>query len=192
MSDTNSLQKYEEPAQGAHLAMFSVDKIEDGHDADQINAVVKFVKAQIKEVKADLKTILDPLKVATSAAKTLAAKSLDPLGDAEKHGKKLLSDWDDHCDDVRRRAQAELVEASRSGAEGTELVELAQKAQTPAKPKGMSYTTMYKTEVIDASAIPREYLMVDEVALRRYAKDTKGEGVVPGVRFYTKKSARSR
>lgn len=52
------------------------------------------------------------------------------------------------------------------------------------KVKGVSMKMRWKAEIIDASLIPREYLVPNEKALNDVAQATKGALSIPGVRFY--------
>jgi len=51
---------------------------------------------------------------------------------------------------------------------------------------GISYKTDWDFEVTDALLIPREYLIVDEVKIRRVVKATKGALIIPGTRVFSK------
>lgn len=48
-------------------------------------------------------------------------------------------------------------------------------------------TTRWKHTVIDESLVPREFLMVDDAKLRKYATAKKESAKVPGVQFYPEK-----
>lgn len=61
-----------------------------------------------------------------------------------------------------------------------------------------SFVKLYKFEVIDEAAVPRQYLMVDERRIRSYVEFQKSQGVaaediaIPGVRVFAEMSVRSR
>lgn len=59
----------------------------------------------------------------------------------------------------------------------------------PAVPKidGVSYRDEWRHEVVDAAAVPREYLMVNEQAIARVVAATQGAVTIPGVRTFVLK-----
>lgn len=54
------------------------------------------------------------------------------------------------------------------------------------KVEGISYREDIDFEIEDESLIPREFLMVNEKAIRAFVKATKGSQKIPGVRIFTK------
>ncbi len=52
------------------------------------------------------------------------------------------------------------------------------------KVAGTSTREEWRWEVVDADAVPREYLVVDEVKLGRVVRALKGDAKIPGVRIY--------
>lgn len=57
----------------------------------------------------------------------------------------------------------------------------------PAVPQfsGTSYRISWRCEIINATAVPREFCCPDEGKLRKYADAMKASAAVPGVRFYS-------
>lgn len=61
-----------------------------------------------------------------------------------------------------------------------------------------SFVKLYKFEIIDESAVPRQYLSVDEKRIRAFLDFQKSQGVaaedivIPGVRVFAEMSVRSR
>lgn len=53
---------------------------------------------------------------------------------------------------------------------------------------GVATRELWKFEVIDPYAVPREYLMVDESKIRKVVGALKGSTVIAGVRVYSEKS----
>jgi hypothetical protein len=52
-------------------------------------------------------------------------------------------------------------------------------------PKDLPKRTLYKWRVVNAAMVPRDYLVIDETRLTRYAAAMKGAARVPGIQFYT-------
>jgi ribosomal protein S17E len=57
---------------------------------------------------------------------------------------------------------------------------------------GLSLTENWKFEIVDAKAIPREYLSPDEVKIGRIVRALKSEAKIPGVRIWSEKSLSAR
>ena len=52
------------------------------------------------------------------------------------------------------------------------------------RPEGISMSKIWKYEIVDAAKIPREFLMIDEKKLQKYAANMKDTAKVEGVRFF--------
>lgn len=59
-------------------------------------------------------------------------------------------------------------------------------------PEGVSYSVIWKAEVVDISQVPREYMIPNLQALDGVARATKGSIEIPGVRFISQKILSSR
>jgi hypothetical protein len=94
---------------------------------------------------------------------------------------------------LRERHEKERLEeqarAEREESERKKAFEAEQRRLEALKPKGLR--TDWDFEVQDASQVPREYLMVDEKALR-FAVVGRGLRQIPGVRIFEKRSVVSR
>lgn len=62
---------------------------------------------------------------------------------------------------------------------------------TQIKIAGQSKIETWKHRVVDASLVPREYMIVNDSALANVARATKGAIQIPGVEFYHEQSIRS-
>ena len=94
----------------------------------------------------------------------------------------------------RKRREAEELAKLAQEAEATGDEATAQEAVVEAvmaeanvtvmpKVAGTSMREVWKAEVTDINAVPREYMMVNQAALDSVAKATKGTLNIPGVRF---------
>ena len=52
------------------------------------------------------------------------------------------------------------------------------------RPEGISMSKIWTYEIVDAAKIPREFLMIDEKKLQKYAANMKDTAKVEGVRFF--------
>lgn len=89
-----------------------------------------------------------------------------------------------------RLAEAECLEAEGRKEEAQQVVDapvvpppvvLAPRAP---QAKGVATVTTWKHKVLDASLVPRQWLVIDAGALAAYAKKMKDVAQVPGVAFY--------
>jgi len=94
------------------------------------------------------------------------------------------------------RRQAEEEAASRKAAAEAEIAAMkaapVEVAPTPpprevAAAEGMTARTDWNFEIVDASKLPREYTMPDEVRIRKVVKALKGDANIPGVRVFAQK-----
>lgn len=192
MSNIVKLEEKIEDAVESRVALYSIDKIATANEAERTALTLQWVKSTMKEVKADLKTITDPLNTALKAARAVAKKSLDPLSEGEKYGKRLLAEWDTEQREAAEEAKKALVETAKEGATGAELVKAAKAAQMAPKPASISYREKYTWECTDESIVPDEFKMLDSTRLGQYARAMKGVGKVPGIKFMIEKVVVSR
>jgi hypothetical protein len=91
----------------------------------------------------------------------------------------------------RLAAEAELLEQQGMNSLAEAVYEEAISAPAPvvvlpsAVPKDLPKRTLYKWRVVNAAMVPRDYLVLDETRLTRYAAAMKGAARVPGIQFYT-------
>ncbi|MBE3122225.1 MAG: hypothetical protein IMZ53_16085 [Thermoplasmata archaeon] len=103
---------------------------------------------------------------------------------------------DESTSEARQEAVQEAEAAERKAAaarEGAALIERERAAMAVRKQTGESVRITWKARVIDANAVPRQYLMVNEKMLDAVAKTNKdqiaaGQFSIPGVGFYKDES----
>ena len=188
---------------------------------ESANDVMKVVKTKYKELDTKRKEITKPLDQAKNAVMDLFRQPLELLKQAEATIKKLMIDYADEQDRLRREEQRKLEAKARAeedrkrkeleerakkwaakGKEGKaeELLEQAEEVEVVApvvapkveKVAGLSYQTNWKFKITDVDKIPREYMAPDEVKLGRMATAMKGIVKVAGVEFYSVKIAKTR
>lgn len=156
---------------------------------------------ELKEIKARRKAIEDkrveitkPMDQAKKAAMDFFRLPIDLLDDAEDAIKRAMLTWKSEQDRKEREArEAQAAEARRIQAEAKAKnpdqpppVVVMPPVPTVAAPKmaGISTRKIWKFDVTDPAAVPREYLVIDDAKLGAMARATKGTVAVPGVRFY--------
>jgi hypothetical protein len=175
------------------------------------------IKTFLKDIEARRKAATEPYRERINAINNLVKGFCEVWEQAEKGiGSKLLA-WDEEqrrkqleeqrrinaalakkADEEKAALEAKALAALQRGKEAAavKLVEKmeAVKAQEvvfqPVKPtsEGVSYRETWKAEVNNVDLVPRGFLMVDEQKLNKFARETKGSVVVPGVRFYPEKT----
>jgi hypothetical protein len=186
-------------------------------DAASNETAIAFLKS-IKAAQKKVSDFFEPLKSAAHKAWKQTTESeaqlLDPLKLAEKSIKDKSMTWQRQQEEARqaeqRRLQAIADEAARRERERLEkeaaklktpelkAARLAQAeavttpvvevAKTVGSTSGTSIKKLWKARVVNADAVPREWLMVNETALAVFAKSTKGSVKVAGVEFYAEDS----
>ena len=189
---------------------------------ESANDVMKVVKTKYKELDTKRKEITKPLDQAKNAVMDLFRQPLELLKQAEATIKKLMIDYADEQDRLRREEQRKLEAKARAeedrkrkeleerakkwaakGKEGKaeELLEQAEEVEVVApvvavkieKVKGVSYSYTYSVDTADINQVPREHMLINYPSLNRLAQLTKGMAKVNGVTFkVTKKMSSSR
>ena len=131
-----------------------------------------------------------------------------PLLDAEKAGKRKMSDWDAEQARIQNlaiaklRAEAEAKEAKareKEAAKAEKTGDAVRAEEIRAAPSAIPILTVeaekvagvtYKEawgayEIVDPNLIPREYLTVDAAKIKKYGQAMKQDAKVAGIRFYS-------
>lgn len=129
-------------------------------------------EAEIERLEAAKRAQKEAEKIAETAEDPVAAYlAMQQAGEAEK---------------AAEAARSEAEAAIRESVMAPRAVVVS--AAPKAKAAGTSYRTTWKARVVDASLIPREYLIPDEKMLAAMAKAAKGPSKIPGVEFYSEKT----
>jgi phage-related minor tail protein len=136
----------------------------------------------------------------------------EPLTKAERIVKGKVSAYTTEQERIRRAKEARLAEQARKEAEEAQLAEAARleaagdhesaeaviEAPTPAVPvvvpktvskvQGMSTRKVWKYRIVEPNAIPRNWMVPDERAIRAHARSMKERASIPGVEFYSEDS----
>ena len=186
---------------------------------EQYAAAAEYVRAAM-DMSDEIKAHYKPLKQKAKAAHTevVAAEKgqLAPVAEAQARVKRLMGDWNQKQAELReqnRRAQeaallaeererasneAEDLERAGLEIEAQEVLERAYDdgakpvVQTQAAPKtaGVASTKTYDFEVTDESKIPRIYYMLDDKAVKKAIRQSKGTIKIPGIKVIENTSLR--
>lgn len=199
--DVRTLQDIHEKINGVVLA--------DEESAAQLTSLVKILKDHAKLLDAERDTLVRPLNDHVKTINGRWKQRIDIIGAIEAAGKRALGAWQ-----AMQRRKAEAEEAQRRKAEqerllavaaeqknedvGDAIMELADVQTAPATAPGPGVVrgvaggsagsmTRKIFEVTDFYAIPREYLMINEVMINQ-AINRKDNRVtdIPGIKIMDK------
>ena len=171
-------------------------------------------KSLEKKIKADFKDSKEAAKAAHDKVCAQEKSHLQPLIEAQKIVDTRSMSWyrsyQDKLEEERgtreeaARKQSEeirlnqAIQAEKAGDKQRSEALLAQpitvsvpKQEAP-KIDGVSIVKLWDAEIIDANAIPREYLTPDILKIRQVARAMKDQTNIPGVRVFSVDSMRKR
>lgn len=172
---------------------------------------LKKVKAAAKRLDEIRKSMTKPLDAAKRAIMDFFREPETKLQRAESGIKRAMIAYSEEQERIRREEQRKAEEAARKEREKLEAQaakaaaagkieraeQLEQRAATVVAPviqreapkvTGLATREVWKFEIIDASALPREYLTVDEKKIGAVVRALKGDTNIPGVRVWAEKS----
>ena len=98
-------------------------------------------------------------------------------------------------DEERRLAEAERLEADGRKEEAEAVIEapampvpMPVLPDTTPKTEGVSVRKVWKYQIADPMALPRQWLIADEKAIGEHARSMKERASIPGVRFWSEES----
>lgn len=151
--------------------------------------------ARLKEIKNLLRSIEEkereleaPLKLALQYIKNDVFKPyIERLKKLETKIKNEISIYDDKKKKEEEERRKNLEEAfKKTNPEISEDISIITNNTTP-KVAGVRISYRYDFEIVDENLIPREFLKVDDVKLRRVINALKEETKIPGIKVVKKK-----
>lgn len=141
------------------------------------------VKARVKSLTAQRETVLGPLREVERAVREWFRAPLETYQTIEAALKARVAGYQET---LRQEKHAAIVAAGQAPtpAAMAQLTSLA----TPPTPSAISFRKVWKVEIVDPNQVPREYLLIDTVALRKVCQATEGRAQIPGVRFVQEQS----
>lgn len=145
--------------------------------------LVKPLNDHVKMINAEFKGVVTPIEDAIKSIKLgiSAYRQSEDMKAAEEQ-KALLEQEAKLA--ARQGDVAGIQEIAKAHAE----VEAAAPSIVRTQTGKASFRTDPKFEIVDATQIPREFLMPDEAKIRAYARETKGNGTIQGVRIWNEKT----
>jgi hypothetical protein len=198
----------------AHAMMIQLDAFPKIMDADDYRQALDLFKEGQAMLKAIDDRCADDIDFAHKEHKRLLAERdaiKKPVEEATKRIKRMAGDWKAEeerkarLEALRLEAEArkaaeerklqEAIAAEAAGDRGgadaimEETITLPPAYVPPPVPKveGVVFREIWQFEIVDAAALPRDYLVPDEVRIGQVVRAMKGLANIPGVRAFSKK-----
>jgi hypothetical protein len=149
---------------------------------------VREIKAEAKKLDAQMRSATDPMRAAIEEVRGWFKPAIDLCGKIENAWKRKIVEAEAAVADARRALEIEAYDAQEAGDKETAIATIIQASNTTVDLVGASKREIWKFEVVDPALVPREFLIVDEVAIGRAVRSSKGSIVIPGVRNFKETS----
>lgn len=162
---------------------------------EAVEASVKTAHAAWKAAVAHRDSVATPIEEAEKIIKTrIADYTFEQQRKAEAERKRLQAEADARAEIERRKAMA-AAEKLKTPELKEERIMQAETIVAPvvtveAPKTSLSMVVTYGFEIVDAAAVPAEYMMPDEKKIGAVIRATKGSLVIPGVRIIKRESVR--
>lgn len=168
-------------------------EIVTAEDVEFAAEVLADAKGHWQRLEKMKKGATKPMNEALKQVRGWFKPAQDFYADCEVTLKAKLATYHESQETARRAALAEAGAAAQGGT-ASEVVTALKKLGDAEEPDvgGLSYRESWGFEVTDPRFIPREFLMVNEEALRLHAVKHKENADVPGVRFFKKTTVASK
>jgi hypothetical protein len=154
-----------------------------------------------KSLLAEKKKFTEPLELAKKVIGQRVAIHVTALQEKRREAERVRLAAEDEARRLAEKAvdKAEKLEAGGNGGKAAKVIEethdkveaiMAAAPEIPeeADTSGLVIREDWKFSIVDASLIPREYLVPDEKKIGRIVRALKGDANIPGVRVYSEKS----
>jgi hypothetical protein len=166
------------------------------------------IKGIMKQVDDSFDPIISKAHASHKEAVAQKAKIYDPLKSVYVYVKGVMSAWDVEQERIRKAEETRLREVARKAEEERLLTEAiaaesaGEKEEAAAimeepvyvppivlqkavpKVQGMSFRTIWKFRIKDVNAIPRQYMVPNEVAIGGVVRSLKASANIPGIEVY--------
>jgi hypothetical protein len=174
---------------GEHLqGLAALEKEIEAYFRDDKSRAYQLWQSQCKKEKSALTLVQAAGQRLRGERQTWKAEQDRLLREAEQQAARQAQQQEQ----ARLLAEAALLEAQHQPELAAAIVEEAISAPAPvvvlpsAVPKDLPQRTLYQWRLVNLALVPREFLMLDETKLTRYAAAMKQAARVPGIDFYTK------
>lgn len=169
--------------------------IETQEDLELASEALAKVKGEYKRLEERKKAVTGPLTTAINEVRSWFKPAQDYYSKAEVVLKKRIADYHTRLAEQNAQAMA-LAAAAAEQNDTTAVLTAIATIETAEKIKGLSIREAWDFEVVDVYQVPREYMFVNETAVKEHIKETtdkSGEPLpIPGIRFVKKQIVASR
>lgn len=170
------------------LALVKSVSLQTNEDMEQAAAIVGELKTKRKEVDTQLKRFTKPLKGVIKDIEAFFRPAIKALDECEAMLKGKIAAFTEQQASKRDELIDAAGQALRSGeAAPAALLAEADFYMVPKLP-GVSIRELWDGEVVDASQIPREFMIPDIKALRALTRARKCDPQIPGWRAFRRSS----
>lgn len=171
------------------LAAIEAIQCDTAEQAEQIAVYLRHCKTFQDTLEKRRKAITGPLNEAKRAVDSLFKPAVEPYKKAEQILKRKLLDYQRETARRNVEAMTAMAQAHQAGDHGAVMAIAADSTMAPPPElEGVSTAERWAFEVVDAGALPREFLEVNTTAIRlAMSTSTQENGAppdIPGVRFY--------
>lgn len=176
-------------------------KILEAQIAETFDPQITRAHALHKSLLAEKRKFTDPLAVAERIIKPKIIAYLDEEDrkrrEAESARLKAEAAATEIADEALKKAEALKEGGDMRGADAVintaydqaqEILDKAPDVPVAARAEGLSLSVVWKFAIINANALPREYLKPDEVKIGRIVRALKSQAQIPGVRIWSEKT----
>jgi len=204
MSDTTDLAL--QTTQKAVLSRLASLQITNDADFVTVAEWLAWNRDVQKQVKAHHDPICEAKHKEHKSATAARAALLDPLIKGDGLASRMMSVYRAEQERKRREEQAKLDAEAKKRAEDAVLAEaeetgdeslLDQPLDVPVvraapivQPEGFTFVVMWKFRIVDATKIPRQWLMLDEKKVQKQIEATKMQTAIEGIQVYEEKIPR--
>lgn len=170
--------------------------------AKEIDDERKSITRKLDDVKASIINLFRPAVDYLTQAESTLKYALTKYLDAEekkrreeeaikrKAAEEAAANLREEADILASKGEADTARALNQQAA---MLPAMVQADTPATSlTGISSSEVWNIEIIDATIIPREYLEIDYIKIRKVVRALKAETNIPGVRVYSERQISAR
>lgn len=155
--------------------------ITNDNELEEANSILRKIHTLKKAAKAHFDGLKKPFNEAMANLRAKEKEFVGPMEDGEKAIKKLISDYNIKVEEKLKEQQKQLEEMNKQLSENG--IAIITNTVGTARPKTDTYMrTRYDFDIVDVNLIPREYLVVDTVAIGKVVRAMKDKTNIPGIK----------
>lgn len=165
--------------------------INNEQELNEANSVLRKIVSLREAAKVHFDGLKKPFNEAMANLRAKEKEFLEPMEKGEQAIKKLMVEYNKKVEERLAIEQTKLEEASKSLAENGITIMPSVKLERP-KLSGTSTRNTYDFDIVDVNLIPREYLLIDKVAIGKVVRAMKEKTNIPGIKVKIVQSIVSR